>query len=250
MNEWFIKLFRSLIDWEWYDDINVKVLFIHLLLKANFQDKNWRWIEIKKGEYLTSISNLSKETGLSAMQIRSCIKKLILTKEITNKTTANYTLLKLNNYEKYNWDNKQINKPITNEQQTNNKRVTTTKERKEYKESNNILITNIGDKISKEISPIKNKKSFQDLLNENFTEEFIKKLKIKYNITSENIKKQTELFIAHWIEKNENWKKELWQMKKTFDIRLRFYKWLALNENRNKQKNNNFNSWIVYTDEI
>ena len=35
----FIKLYRSMLQWEWYDDVNVKVLFLHLLLKANYEEK-------------------------------------------------------------------------------------------------------------------------------------------------------------------------------------------------------------------
>ena len=27
----YIKLYRSLLNWEWYDDINTKTVFLHLL---------------------------------------------------------------------------------------------------------------------------------------------------------------------------------------------------------------------------
>jgi len=37
-----------MLDWEWYDDINTKVLFIHLLIKANWKEKKWRGIKIKR----------------------------------------------------------------------------------------------------------------------------------------------------------------------------------------------------------
>ena len=33
-----IKLFRKFLEWGWYQDINTKVLFIHMLLKANWKD--------------------------------------------------------------------------------------------------------------------------------------------------------------------------------------------------------------------
>ena len=230
MNEWFIKIFRSLIDWEWYDDINTCRLFIHLLLKVNYIDTKWRWIEIKKWERLTSIWNLSSETGLSPMQVRYCIKKLKTTNEITIKTTNNYTLIKLNNYDKYNWDNIQVNKRVTNEQQTSNKRVTTNKEGKKGKKEKNILVTNMEEEISKEILPPKNKITFQDLLKENFNEDFINKLKVKYGITSEELKTETELFILYWTEKSPNWNKEKWEMEKTYEIQRRFYTWLAKNK--------------------
>lgn len=144
MNEWFIKLFRSLLDWERYDDINVRVLFIHLMLKANYTDRQRKWIDIKKGEYLTSYNKLSQESWLTPMQVRWAIKKLIRTKEVTHKQHSNYTLLKLNNYDKYNWSNTLSNKSVTHEQHSSNTRVTTTKEgKKERKEKNNIVTNNI-----------------------------------------------------------------------------------------------------------
>ncbi len=157
MNEGFIKLFRSLLDWEWYDDINVKVLFIHLLLKCNYQDKTWRWIKIKKWELLTSRENLSIETKLSVMQIRTALKKLKSTGDITIKTTNNYTLLKLNNYNKYNWNNQQHNQQITNKQLTDNQQITTTKERKEIKKDNNIIINNNTEQSSEIIKEVEDR---------------------------------------------------------------------------------------------
>lgn len=144
-NGGFIKLYRSMLKWEWYDDINVKVLFLHLLLKANYENKKWRGIEIQRGELITSISQLSKETQLTPQQVRMCIKKLKKTGEITSKTTSKFTLIHIEKYsffqtqeQEYNKEitNKQQtnNNQITNKQQTNNKQVTTTKEYKELKE--------------------------------------------------------------------------------------------------------------------
>ena len=38
----YIKLSRGLLDWEWYTDINTTRLFIHMLLKANWKDGNFK----------------------------------------------------------------------------------------------------------------------------------------------------------------------------------------------------------------
>lgn len=35
----WIKLHRKFTDWEWYHDRKVKEVFLHLLLKANYQEK-------------------------------------------------------------------------------------------------------------------------------------------------------------------------------------------------------------------
>ena len=55
MNDGFIKLHRKIIDWEWYDDINTKTLFIHILLMANFEDKKWHGETVKEVVFLLLI---------------------------------------------------------------------------------------------------------------------------------------------------------------------------------------------------
>jgi hypothetical protein len=132
-NNTWIKLYRKFLDWEWYNDINTSRLFLHILLKANFKDKKWRGIPIKRGQLLTGRLKLSEETGLTVQQVRTSIAKLISTNEITKQSTPQYTIITVNNYEDYQ---KVTNNP-TNEQPTSNQRATTTKEgkkgrRKEY----------------------------------------------------------------------------------------------------------------------
>lgn len=135
--DWFIQLHRKLLQWEWYDDINTKVLFIHLLLKANYKPKNWRGIDIWTGEVLTWRITLSDETGLTQQQIRTCLNKLKSTNEITIKTTNKYSLIKLTNYNEYQQINQQTTQQVTNNQPTSNQQVTTTnKDNKDNKEIN------------------------------------------------------------------------------------------------------------------
>jgi len=125
-----------MLEWEWYDDINTKVLFIHLLLKANWKGKEWRWEFIERWSFITSYQKLSDETGLSLQQIRTSINKLKSTGEITYLWQASNSLIKLNKYDEYQTSNTLDNTLATNEQQTSNKRVTTTnKYNKEKKET-------------------------------------------------------------------------------------------------------------------
>lgn len=137
MDGW-IKLHRQFLSWEWWDDINTSRLFLFCLLKANHEDKNWSGIEIKRGQFISSLSKIADECKLSQQQTRTSLNKLISTNEITRKATNKFTLISLVNYNKYQninkQDNKQPNKQVTNEQQTNNKQITTTKNYKNYKE--------------------------------------------------------------------------------------------------------------------
>ena len=153
-NSW-IKLHRKFLQWEWYDDINTKVLFLHLLLKANYVDKKWRGVVIKRGQHLTGRFSLSKETGLSQQQIRTSLDKLISTNEITKQSTSQYTIITINNYEKYQG----VTNEITNEQPTSNQRVTTPIERKERVER----IESTGKTKFSSISLLKEKELWEDL---------------------------------------------------------------------------------------
>ena len=131
--EGWIKLHRKMINWEWYQDKNVKELFVHLLLTVNHKDQKWQGIEIKRGQRLTSLEHLSKEINLSIMQIRTALNKLKSTNEITVKTTNKYTIITIVKYDNYQYqdafdniqNNIQINNQITNKQQTNNNQITT-----------------------------------------------------------------------------------------------------------------------------
>jgi hypothetical protein len=40
----FVAFPRGLIDWEWYTEPNTARLFFHLLLTANWQEKQWQGI--------------------------------------------------------------------------------------------------------------------------------------------------------------------------------------------------------------
>ncbi len=134
-------------EWEWYTDINTKSVFLHLLLMANHKDAKWRGILVKRGQRLTSLDSLSRETGLSVSKIRTAIKKLKSTGELTSKSHSQHTVFTINNYDSYQGVNKQIDKRVTNESQTNDKRLTTNNnDNNENNENNKRESTTKADK--------------------------------------------------------------------------------------------------------
>ena len=98
--EGWIKLHRKIIEWEWYDDINVCRVFLHLLLTANHNEQNWKGKTICRGQKLTSIEHLAKETNLTVRNIRTVLNKLKMTNELTIETTSKYTLIMIINLTK------------------------------------------------------------------------------------------------------------------------------------------------------
>jgi hypothetical protein len=78
----WIKLHRKLLDWEWYDNPTVKVVFIHCLLIANYKDKEWQGVTIKRGQFVASYQSIADRTGLTHKQARNAVNKLVLTGEL------------------------------------------------------------------------------------------------------------------------------------------------------------------------
>jgi len=129
MSGW-IKIHRKITDWEWYNDINTFRLFMHLILKANHKARNYRGVNIELGCLMTGRDLLSKETGLSIQQIRTCLERLKSTNEITIKTTKQGTIIQVLNYKKYQVSTNEI----TTEQPQSNQQVTINKNLKKEKE--------------------------------------------------------------------------------------------------------------------
>lgn len=146
-NGW-LKIHYSLLDWEWYDDLPTRVLFQHLLLRANYADAVWHGIEIKRGQILTSRATLVKESGLTEQQVRTALKHLVSTNEITTEVTNKFTIITICNYVVYQGEetetNQQNDKQLTNNQPATNQQLTTRKEeynniRKKEKDNTSII---------------------------------------------------------------------------------------------------------------
>lgn len=123
MEQGWIKLHRSLLEWEWYDDPNTLRLWLHLLLTANHQENKWHGLEIKRGDVVTGRIELAKRLGISEQSIRTSLTKLKSTSNITIKTTNKYSVISIKSYNDY----QQINQQITNNQPTTNQQLTTNK---------------------------------------------------------------------------------------------------------------------------
>ena len=97
----WVKLYRSIFKWEWWDDMYTRNLFVVCLLMANSSDRRWRGIVIGRGSFVTSMAHLSKIAGLTARQTRTAVEHLKSTNELTIETTNNYSIITVCHYERY-----------------------------------------------------------------------------------------------------------------------------------------------------
>ena len=135
----YIKLYRKIFDWEWYEDINTFRLFTHMILKANWKDGNFKGTTVPRGSFVSSIDKLSDETGLTRREIRTAISHLETTGEVTVKTTNRYSIFTVKNFELYQNDDTQNDNQPTISRHSNDNLTTTIKEGKNIK---NIMINN------------------------------------------------------------------------------------------------------------
>lgn len=142
----WIKSYRSLLDWEWWDDFNVTRLWITILHSVNHDQKSWKGHVIEAGQMITSLASLSEKSGLSIQEIRTALNKLKSTGEITSEATNKNTLITVVKWADFQSDerttntqsNTQVNNQATSDQQTINKQSTTNKNDKNEKNDKNI----------------------------------------------------------------------------------------------------------------
>jgi hypothetical protein len=124
----YVKLHRQIVEWEWYADSNVFRIFLHLLISANFEDKKWQGVMIKRGQLATSIQHISDPLGISIQSVKTALEKLEKTGEILRQSTSKFTIITICKFDSYQGgfdvEQQTTNKPLTNEQQTTNKPLT------------------------------------------------------------------------------------------------------------------------------
>lgn len=119
----YIKIHRKMLEWGWYDDVNTKVVFLHLLLTANFKDTEWHGIQLKRGDVVTSIPSLAKDLKLSERNVRTALKHLEVTGEVTGKSHSKFRIISIKNYNQYQEDDRQSDRQVTGNRQADDRQV-------------------------------------------------------------------------------------------------------------------------------
>lgn len=97
----YVKISRKILDWEWYTDINTKVLFLHILLKANWKPSRFQGTEVPRGSLVTSQQNMAAETGLTIKNVRTALKHLENTGEVAVSRHPKFSVITVKNYNQY-----------------------------------------------------------------------------------------------------------------------------------------------------
>lgn len=188
----WIKLNRKILKWEWYSDNATRSVFLHALLKANYEPSRYKGHELAIGDVVFGRKKWAEELGLSERQVRTAITHLKETGEIsTIKVTNKFTILRIENWEFYQSKEEEATNNMTNErpttdQQATNNRPRTKKEKKEknekkdknyiYSRATHDIIQHLNERTGSHYKPTTNKTKelIQARMNEGFTVEDFK----------------------------------------------------------------------------
>ena len=176
---------------------------------------------LEPGQFVTGIREAIKELrGISYQSYRTAIKYLCATERITIKPTNKFTIITIQNWEKYQETNTLSNNQITHKEHTNNKQITTYKNVKKEKKEENIILgdENVGP------SP---KQEMEAFLKDQ--EAIISWLVESRKVTKELARYEVDKFIGYWTEPDLNGKRQKWQKQDTFELKRRLTKWFNNN---------------------
>lgn len=141
MSDGWVKLHRkSLESTVWQDDVVWKVWCWCLFKATTIERKlliNGKEILLEDGEFLTGREKGSFDCFLTVAKWRRGIATLKSTNRITIKSTKDYTIIKVINWNVYNQPTNKPTNQTTNNQPTTNQQPTTNNNYKNYKNYNN-----------------------------------------------------------------------------------------------------------------
>lgn len=131
----YLKLWRSIKDWHWYSDVPVRTLFLHLLVEANYEAKQWKGVDLIPGQFITSTVQLADEMATSRASIHRALKKLESSGEVNVQTNNHWTLVTIANWDKWQGKDETSERPLRHRRTSSERPAGTTKEvKKERRE--------------------------------------------------------------------------------------------------------------------
>ena len=137
MENGYIKIFRSILGWEWYQDSNTKAVFLHLLLNANWEETRYRGVVVPRGSLIAGRKSIAHDLGMTERAVRTSLDHLKSTGEVTIQSTNRFSVITI-----VNWDNfqgveekatSQMSSQRSGKRPATDQQPTTYKEYKEYK---------------------------------------------------------------------------------------------------------------------
>jgi len=99
----------KLSSWCWRGNMNKNYLMMFLLVNANFKSERFEKIIVERGQYIFSYDGLSRDCGMPFQTLRTTLKDLVKTNQITIKSTRRWSLLTICEYDSWQLQDNETN---------------------------------------------------------------------------------------------------------------------------------------------
>jgi len=208
-----IKTHRELMNKAFYKDSEKVHLWLHLLLKANWSEREEMFagkpIKCKAGQFTTGRKQLSIETGINESKIERILTYFEkIEHQIEQQKSSVNRLISIVNWCRFQQSEQRNEQQVNSERTTSEQRVNTLKEVKEVKESKEHKeVKNKEGNVLFDVEPIQKpkktpkpkpeKKIYGEFKNVSFTDSEYQKLILKY--TEQTTKSAIEIY-STWKE--------------------------------------------------
>jgi hypothetical protein len=136
MGGW-VKIHRRILEWQWATSPSHMALFLQILLRANYRLTVWRREVVLPGQLLTGRKQLAAWSGLTESQVRTVLKDLIFSQEISQVSTKKYSIITIAKWEEY----QELADNLANRSPTDRQQIATSKNYNNSKKEKNVLNT-------------------------------------------------------------------------------------------------------------
>jgi len=113
----FVKLSDELTNWAWYSDNNTLLVYIRLLLGAEWHEADYQNVTLQRGQIATTLPKIAQENGVTIRQARTILDRLKTTGKVTVKTVAKFSIITLIDYDCVHENVRQNDSQLTGERQ-------------------------------------------------------------------------------------------------------------------------------------
>lgn len=202
MSDW-IKLPRSIFDWDWYDKAETLSLYLYLLNNAKEKDVKHNGYVEHRGQFVTSLGKLSTVLGVGKQIVRTSLLRLTKMKLIEVSTEKLYSVVTICNYDSFIIN--EIGEQETEAKKEELKPTEIKDNEKKPKKTKEEIVT---------ATEKRKKKFYQEL--------------VPYVATYG--KDMVRKFFDYWSETNKTKIRMRFETEKTWDLNLRLQTWARRNK--------------------
>ena len=105
MEQGWVKIYRNIVDWVWYKNVNTLYVFLYLIVNVNYRDSCRNNSIVLEGSCVTSVREITEVTCLSCKEVRNALENIKSSNNITWKRCGRYTIYSVVNYSKWQSSN-------------------------------------------------------------------------------------------------------------------------------------------------